>query len=188
MSGKYLTLTSLASLNVSQHHIPFFQHIPNSSAYPLLHYRGAYPPSTSASAVEAHLAALGAALPQWRYTMYRKCHFHSTAHEVLCVVQGQATLCFGGGENPARVELAARAGDVLIVPAGVAHHLLEEGKEGFEMVGSYPPGQQWDMCYGEDGEEQKVKGIEGVKWFDRDPLYGEKGPTVKVAHAEENGG
>lgn len=46
------------------------------------------------------------------------------------------------------------------------------------MVGSYPSGCSWDMCYGREGEEQQAKAVAGVKWFDKDPLYGAEGPAL----------
>jgi len=88
-------------------------------------------------------------------------------------------LCFGGEDNPGRIEAAVEKGDVIIVPAGVGHRLLDDYSSGFEMVGSYPKGKNWDMCYGKDGEESKVKGISGLGWFERDPLYGDDGPLLK---------
>ena len=48
------------------------------------------------------------------------------------------------------------------------------------MVGSYPKGHNWDMCYGKEGEEDKVKGIGSLSWFDRDPIYGDVGPILDV--------
>jgi uncharacterized protein YjlB len=69
-------------------------------------------------------------------------------------------------------------GDVIIMPAGVAHRLLNDLEGGFQMVGSYPKGREWDMCYGKEGEEEKVKGIKALGWFDRDPIYGDKGPAL----------
>ncbi len=65
-----------------------------------------------------------------------------------------------------------------MIPAGVGHRLLDDFKSGFEMVGSYPNGKDWDMCYGKEGEEEKVKRIEDLEWFDRDPFYGDQGPTL----------
>jgi uncharacterized protein YjlB len=63
---------------------------------------------------------------------------------------------FGDEENPGRVEASVLKGDVIIVPAGVGHRLLEELSGGdFEMVGSYPNGKNWDMCYGKKGEEAR---------------------------------
>lgn len=114
--------------------------------------------------------------------MYSTSHFHSTSHEVLCISSGEARLCFGHEDNEGRVEEVLRKGDVVVVPAGVAHRLLEEveGKGTFEMVGSYPTGQSWDMCYGKKGEEGKIKKIEGLGWFEKDPVYGEDGPACSV--------
>lgn len=109
--------------------------------------------------------------------MYNETHFHSTSHEVLAISSGKAKCCFGGEDNPGRVEPLLEKGDVVIVPAGVAHQLLED-HGGFQMVGSYPVGKDWDMCYGRKGEEEKVKSIAGLGWFGRDPIYGDEGPTL----------
>lgn len=110
--------------------------------------------------------------------MYSTTHFHSTTHEVLCISHGRAKLCFGHEDNPKRVETEVSRGDVVVVPAGVGHRLLDDVEGGFEMVGSYPKGKQWDMCYGKKGEEEKVEGIKQVKWFDKDPVYGNEGPAL----------
>ena len=107
-------------------------------------------------------------------------HFHSTSHEVLCVYRGRARLCFGHEDNPLRVEPVVEEGDVMVVPAGVSHRLLEDVDGDFNMVGSYPKGCDWDMCYGKEGEAGKVKGIESLDWFDRDPIYGDTGPVLEV--------
>ena len=112
--------------------------------------------------------------------MFSRSHFHSTAHELLVVASGRAELCFGGEENPGRVEIEVSRGDVMVVPAGVAHKLIREGNggEGFEMVGSYEKGKSWDMCYGEEGEEERVERIKDVEWWAKDPIYGSEGPVV----------
>jgi len=67
---------------------------------------------------------------------------------------------------------------VIVVPAGVSHRLLDDYGSGFEMVGSYPAGKGWDMCYGRKEENEKVKGIAGLGWFERDPVYGDEGPCL----------
>lgn len=178
-----ISLTPLASLRVSKYQIPAHSLTPNTSIQrkPLLVYHSAFEPSTaSASAIESHLSDVDVVVPQWRYTMYSTTHFHSTTHEVLCISNGRARLCFGGEANDGRIEPVVEKGDVIIVPAGVGHRLLEDQAGGFEMVGSYPKGCSWDMCYGEKGEEEKVKGIEKLSWFERDPIYGERGPAVEA--------
>ncbi|KAI0172700.1 RmlC-like cupin domain-containing protein [Hypoxylon sp. FL1284] len=175
--------TPLASLRVTRHSIPAHGLIPNTSIQnkPIFHYHGAFPSATlTPSSVEAHLSAVGVVEPQWRFTMYSTTHFHSTSHELLCVTRGSARLCFGGEDNPGRVEKEVGQGDVLLLPAGVGHRLLEDVSGGFEMVGAYPRGCNWDMCYGKKGEEAKVQNISRISWFDKDPVYGENGPVLEV--------
>jgi len=112
--------------------------------------------------------------------MYSTTHFHSTSHEVLGIAKGKARLCFGHEENEGRVEETVGRGDVVVVPAGVGHRLLEDLDGGFLMVGCYPKGCNWDMCYGKAGEEKKIEGIKGLPWFERDPVYGDEGPVLDV--------
>src|SRR5436305_11249240 len=57
----------------------------------------------------------------WRNGIYNFHHFHSTTHEVLGIYQGSAKVQFGG---PKGVTLEVRAGDVIVIPAGVAHKNL----------------------------------------------------------------
>lgn len=176
-----LTLTPLTSLRVSAHYIPSHSLFPNITPHnhPLLIYHSCFAPSTAAvaSALEAHLPTNGIT-PQWRYTMYRTSHYHSTTHEVLCVVRGRARLLFGGEGNPGCVEEEVESGDVVVLPAGVAHRLVEDVEGGFEMVGAYPRGCAWDMCFGREGEEGKAEAVGEVKWLDRDPMYGDDGPVL----------
>ena len=103
--------------------------------------------------------------------MYSTSHFHSTAHEVLCIAAGRANLCFGGEDNLARVVTEIKKGDVIIIPAGVAHRLLEDLDGDFLMVGSYPKGKSWDMCYGGEDEQNRIDRIKDMGWFTKDPIY-----------------
>jgi uncharacterized protein YjlB len=59
--------------------------------------------------------------------------------------------------------------------------MLEDLQGGFEMVGSYEKGKDWDMCYGKCGEEGRVSRIGDLGWFKLDPVYGERGPVLDVA-------
>lgn len=176
-----LTPHPLKTLTVHRHHIPAHGLTPNTSLtpHPLLIYRSCFPPSTTASHIESHLKTTGVVTPQWRYTMFSTTHFHSTAHEVLGISRGRARLCFGCEDNPGRVEAVVGAGDVLVVPAGVGHRLLEDVEGEFEMVGAYPKGCGWDMCYGKEGEEGAWERIRGLEWFARDPVYGDEGPVLE---------
>lgn len=103
-------------------------------------------------------------------------HFHSTSHEVLGIAHGRAKLCFGHEENPHRIEEIVSQGDVILIPAGVSHRLLEDMDGGFQMVGCYPIGYNWDMC--ETGDDSKTEMIRSLEWFDRDPVYGDEGPAL----------
>ncbi|WVQ71340.1 hypothetical protein IAR50_000868 [Cryptococcus sp. DSM 104548] len=182
-----MSITQLSSLRVSSHRIPRFASFPNTSllGYPLLIYHSAFSPASStASSVEAHLRSVGVVEPRWRYTMYRQHHYHSTTHEVLVVTNGGAKLCFGGPPetaNEGRVEVRVGRGDVMIVPAGVGHALLQD-EGGFEMVGSYPKeAENWDMCTGQKEEKGAAwETIRGLKWFEKDPIYGEEGPALHI--------
>ncbi|KAL6854016.1 RmlC-like cupin domain-containing protein [Trichoderma novae-zelandiae] len=176
--------TPLPNLRISKHLIPAHGLLPNSSlqSKPLIIYHAAFPPAhASADRVESHLLRVGVVTPQWRYTMYDTTHFHSTTHEVLCVTAGRARLCFGGERNPGRVEPVVERGDVIIVPAGVGHRLLEDmDRDPFLMVGSYPNGKDWDMCYGNIDDEYKAGSIKDLPWFSKDPIYGDEGPALSV--------
>ncbi|KAI9038792.1 uncharacterized protein KD926_010248 [Aspergillus affinis] len=79
-----------------------------------------------------------------------------------------------------RPPLFVEKGGLIIVPAGVGHRLLEDigtGQE-FTMVGAYPRGKEWDMCYGQPGEEEKARNIHDLDWFQGDPLFGSGGPVM----------
>ncbi|WYZ36858.1 hypothetical protein EsH8_II_000364 [Colletotrichum jinshuiense] len=177
--GSKIAPAPLPSLRISKYLIPAHGLLPNTSIQnrPLMIYHSVFP-SASAPVIESHLSSVGVVEPQWRFTMYSTSHFHSTTHELLCISNGRARLCFGGEGNEGRVEPVVQKGDVIVVPAGVAHRLLEDYDGGFEMVGSYPKGHHWDMCYGKHGEEQKVGRICDIEWFTTDPVYGDNGPAV----------
>lgn len=174
-------LTPLPQLTASRYMISAFKLTPNTSIVnrPLLIYRSVFSDKdATASSIEAHFKRIGAVLPRWRYTMYSTSHFHSTSHEVLGIANGSATLCFGHEDNRERVVTTVRRGDVILIPAGTAHRLLDDLEGGFLMVGAYPPGCDWDMCYGTGGEEAKVQAINSLEWFKKDPVYGDEGPAI----------
>ncbi|KAI0629066.1 RmlC-like cupin domain-containing protein [Trametes polyzona] len=184
MEKKLLPLTPLASLHVETHQIPAHELIPNTSVQqkPLIIYRAVFPaPTPSASQIEGHIAAVGVCEPMWRYPMYPDDHFHTTAHELVVIHRGRARLNFGGEGCAGAVVTEAKAGDAVLIPAGVSHRLVEDLEGNFEMVGSYPVGSEhWDMCYGKPGEEEHVANIKHLDWVANDPLYGDGGPAAKV--------
>src|SRR5687767_8851415 len=54
----------------------------------------------------------------WRAGIFTYHHYHSNTHEVLGIISGSTTLQLGGD---AGLKLKVEKGDVLILPAGVAH-------------------------------------------------------------------
>ena len=154
------TLTALKDLKVLKYQIPAYELTPNTSIQnkPLLIYKSAFPSSAKASDIESHLSSVGVVTPQWRYTMYSFSHFHSNTHEVLGIASGKAKLCFGHENNADKVEEILEKGDVIIMPAGVSHRLLEDLEGGFSMVGCYPVGYNWDM-YDLRSNEQTVRSV-----------------------------
>jgi uncharacterized protein YjlB len=150
---------------------------PNNGRLPLLVYQGALalPERHPAAAIEALLRSnhWGAS---WRNGVYSFHHYHSTAHEVLGVYQGTATVQFGGKEG---VVLPVQPGDVVLIPAGVAHKNLGSSPD-FCCVGAYPQGQAPDMNYGQPGERPGAdERIARVPLPEADPVYASDGPLVE---------
>jgi uncharacterized protein YjlB len=151
--------------------------IPNNPELPLLVYRAALPPGEDpAAACEALFRRHGWG-GGWRDGVYSYHHYHATAHEALGIVRGEARLRFGGEGGPV---VAVRAGDVVVVPAGVAHK--NEGASGdLLVVGAYPDGRdEPDMCTGRPGEIERARTrIAGVARPAADPVFGAGGPLLK---------
>jgi uncharacterized protein YjlB len=59
---------------------------------------------------------------------------------------------FGGEKG---VILSIRPGDVAVVPAGVGHKNLGASPN-LCVVGAYPSGGDWDMCYGKKSERARA--------------------------------
>lgn len=143
--------------------------IPNSK-FPLLHYRNVFDArgSEGASWLEQRFAANNWT-NSWRNGVYSFHHYHSTSHEVLGIYSGKALLHLGG-EKGEKVEV--RAGDVIVIPAGVGHKNL--GSENLGVVGAYPNGRSWDLLRGEpDDRPQADENIAAVPFPKSDPLLGE---------------
>src|SRR3984957_579668 len=104
--------------------------IPNSRL-PLLIYSDAV--RADAAGIE-RLFAANRWPPAWRNGVHPFHHFHSTAHEALGVARGEASVLFGG---PGGKVLTVRAGDVVVIPAGVAHCNQSQSSD-LLIVGAYP--------------------------------------------------
>ena len=113
----------------------------------------------------------------WRDGVYSFPHYHSTSHEVLGVYSGAATLRLGGehGKN-----FDVQAGDVMVIPAGVAHQNLAASDD-FGVVGAYPEGRDWDLLRGLPSERPKAdRNIAALPMPDSDPVYGAEGPLRQI--------
>lgn len=197
-----LTCKTLNMVDARQYFLPPTVLIPNSP-YPLLHYRGLVSTESGSIATQFYDKLSGNGWqPQWifRYGKTQRSHYHSRAHECMVVLTGEATIRFGvadtvddmnentygSGKEDGGIELKAQAGDVFIIPAGVAHKtfdskpaapftLLTPGGghglppdiraklddielSGFTMMGSYPEdGGPWDFAVGGEGAATYAK-------------------------------
>ena len=105
----------------------------------------------------------------WQDGVYEYNHYHSNTHEVLGVYKGKTTLLLGG-EGGLEVEI--EKGDVLLLPAGVAHQNLYSEKQ-VKCVGAYPNGIKCDMKYGKTPERPLAdENIKKVSTSVKDPVFG----------------
>jgi uncharacterized protein YjlB len=155
--------------------------VPNNPKLPLILYRQALPLDAGGDDPETAFEALFEAhgwTKAWVNGIYDYHHYHSTAHEVLGIARGSATVQFGGPEGLA-VEMVA--GDAVAIPAGVGHCLLSG--EDVVVVGAYPEGQDWDLCRATNAD--CAKALENIPWVPLprlDPVLGASGP-VKICWA-----
>ncbi len=143
---------------------------PNNADLPVVVYRGVLtlPVLFPALAVK-RLFKKNKWSNAWQAGILTVHHYHSVTHEVLGVYKGEATLQLGGNKG---VKIKLQKGDVLIIPAGVAHKNLEE-QNSLLCVGAYPRGMDYDMNYGTKGERpQTDKNIKAVKIPTADPVFG----------------
>lgn len=150
--------------------------IPNSR-FPLLVYVGVMKLSgTDPAALFEEIFEANGWSGTWRNGIYTYHHYHSTTHEVLGVFKGSATVQLGGERG---IKQKLNAGDVIVIPAGVAHKNLGASSD-FAVVGGYPGGVEWDMNYGRPEERPAAdENIARVAFPKTDPLYGPNGPLLK---------
>jgi uncharacterized protein YjlB len=151
--------------------------IPNNPTLPLL----VYPQALAGSDLDPprckELLSKNGWGGAWVDGVFSYHHYHSTSHEVLCVIGGSASIAFGGPEGE---KIEVRAGDAVVIPAGVGHR--NEGSDSeFSVIGAYPPGQEnYDLRTGEEGERPEVlENIRNAALPETDPLFSEGGPLVR---------
>ncbi|QCR21045.1 cupin domain-containing protein [Pontibacter sp. SGAir0037] len=171
----------------NKHIIPLFlrsgKHIPNNPDLPLMLYKQVF---TDQKNLENKFKA-SFAEHNWRGTwtngVFDYHHYHSTAHEVLGVAAGSATIQFGGPEGE---KLEVKAGDMVILPAGTGHCRIKASRH-FTVVGAYPAGQEkYDICTEEDDAEAKKRQIAQVPLPATDPIEGANGPLLQYWQAKNS--
>jgi uncharacterized protein YjlB len=151
--------------------------IPNSPL-PLVVRRGAIPPAASdpASAFEATFVKNGWT-NSWRNGIFDYHHYHPNTHEVLGIAAGSAIVRFGGDNGET---VGVTAGDVVVVPAGVGHALINSSG-GLLVVGAYPDGAEPDYLRDDPQSITAARQrIAQVPLPDADPVDGADGPLMHL--------
>ncbi|CRL25516.1 Cupin, RmlC-type [Penicillium camemberti] len=203
------------AVEVRQYHLLPTSLIPNSPR-PLLHYKNVLSKNIDSSHCDPAEVWDMFTKNEWRvnwifrYSDTQLSHYHSNAHECMAVLSGTASIRFGVADTSADMHentydsaweegglvLEAEAGDVFIIPAGVAHKthntfpkadfaLLSPGKghgieaddpkkalseiklDGFTMMGAYSGGD-WDFI-ATGGNFERVWAVPKPKY---DPVFG----------------
>lgn len=173
-----MTAHANAAQPVLAHRLAAGGGVPNHPRWPLLIYPAVLPADTAdlAAAFEALFDRNGWPAA-WRNGIYPFHHFHCDAHEVLGVYSGDVTAQFGG-EGGGGIVITARAGDVIVLPAGTAHKKLSS-RGALGIVGAYPAGQHPDMCRPAAASlPQRAAAVAQVALPSRDPVYGAQGPLL----------
>lgn len=81
-----------------------------------------------------------------------------------------------GGDSPQVGIIATlQQGDIVLIPAGVAHKCITQSAD-FAVVGAYSNGQQPDMMYGKAGERPGADSrIAALQIPTMDPVLGKQG-------------
>jgi uncharacterized protein YjlB len=156
---------------------------PNHPRWPVLIYWGVVqlPRKLDPAAVMEDLFESNGWGDSWRNGIYDYLHYHSRVHEVLGVARGSAKVRLGGDRGRT---LKLDAGDVVILPAGTGHQCLAASQD-LLVVGAYPPSGTYDECRPSAEEhDRRVKSVEKVKRPQKDPVFGAKGPLLKLWKAK----
>jgi len=150
--------------------------IPNNPDRPLIIYRRVFDHVDDPAASFEDLFARNGWTNGWRDGIYGHHHYHTNTHEVLGIAAGHARVRFGGDRNG--IETEVHAGDLVVVPAGVAHRNLG-ASAAFLVVGAYPDGREPDMHRDDPpADTDTAARIRSVPLPDMDPLYGADGPLI----------
>ena len=142
--------------------------IPNSK-FPLLHYRNVFNERNEKGATWLEKKFLSNNWSNsWRNGIFTFQHYHSIAHEVLGIYSGECLVLLGGDHGE---KVTVKAGDIIVIPAGVGHKNL--GDKDLGVVGAYPNGMPVDIMRGQSSERpQADENIAAVPFPDTDPFLG----------------
>lgn len=162
--------------NVVAHRLEPNGTVPNNPHCPLLVYPGAA--GGSGGDLASHFEELFARnhwTGSWRNGIYPMHHWHNSAHEVLGIYSGNVTVQFGGEGG---IELEAGLGDVIVVPAGVAHKRID-ARGHLGVVGAYAGGLNPDLSTPGQATGGLARVIAAVPLPECDPVFGAGGPLFR---------
>ncbi|WP_424162250.1 cupin domain-containing protein [Bacillus amyloliquefaciens] len=110
----------------------------------------------------------------WMGGVFPYHHFHSTTHEVLVAVKGNAVLRFGGEQG---ADAVLQTGDAAVIPAGTGHKKLSCSSD-FTVIGAYPGGRQYDTKT--EKNDRTLQEISRVPLPEQDPFTGKTEPLLKM--------
>ncbi|MNS30480.1 Cupin domain protein [compost metagenome] len=155
--------------------------IPNNPELPVLVYPGVL--RSNPQETEAIFNSHGW-LNSWTNGVFDYHHYHSNCHEVLGVIRGNVLIQLGGEQGR---QLQLNTGDVALLPAGTGHKKLS-ASPGFQIVGAYPGGMDYNTRRGTQGDRQEALAeIPKVPIPDTDPVYGKAGPVHTLWRREPDG-
>ena len=138
------------------------QYFPNNNHLPIIVYRQVFDGKSVSPMQWEQLFRQNNFGKSWRDGIFTFHHYHSTAHEALGCYGGRAQVRLGGDNEQVRKDIELRAGDCILIPAGVSHKNMGQDSY-FGVVGAYDlDGKNYDMNYGRDLEERR-KAEENIK-------------------------
>ena len=168
----------LERVNKNPHMVHFVlkrnKNFPNSALPVLIYQKVLNLPDQKSKAAEIiqKIFARNKWTNSWRNSIYDFHHYHSITHECMGIGEGTATVILGGPGGK-RVKLSK--GDVIILPAGVAHKCLKFSQH-FLCAGAYPGGKDYDIKTGTDIEyAQAMENIKKISVPENDPVFGDNG-------------
>ncbi len=153
--------------------------VPNHPRWPMIVYGQAIAPGILQKSENAfdELFERNGWPVAWHNGIYPFTHYHSTTHEVLGIVRGEATVQFGGKSGNT---LTARAGDAMLLPAGTGHKRISSSPD-LLVIGAYPPGSKYDLMRSGELDKAAIRArIAKVVKPDTDPVSGTSGAMLSL--------